>query len=159
MIQKNDESEIFPNIHTNGHRVFTDTEIYMARNELTRVVESSHFSSYEFNGIPSESTVFGNVVQYVAMPDGTLMINSCTGVSTKSVRINDKIYTIIRNVSTDTNYLAWTDDEKMWIAIIELPDVINDINADVCDEYYIVFNDVGNYTWAYSLDLSKNTIA
>ena len=159
MVQKNDESEILSNLHTNGHRIFTDTEIYMARNELTRVVESTHFSSYKFNGIPSESTAFDNIVQYVAMPDGTLTINSCTGISTKSVKINDRIYTIIRNASTDANYLAWTDDEKMWIALIELPDVINDINADACDEYYIVFTDVGNYTWAYSLDLSKNTIA
>lgn len=159
MLQKIDNSEVISNLHTNGHRVFTDEEIYMARNELTRVVPSSHFASYEFTGEPCESTVFDKVIEYVMMPDGTMIINSCTGISSNSVKINDRIYTIIRNIDADTNYLAWTDDGKAWISLIELPDSINEIKAGMCDEYYIVFSDIGGYTWAYSIDLSKNTIA
>ena len=158
MMQKPDEDDI-EEIHTNGNRIFTNREIYMARNELSRVSKSSHFSKGTFYGESYESTVYEKTINYAIMPDGELIINSCTGISDKSVKINDRYYTIIRNINTETNYLAWSDDTKTWSSIIPLPDEIDNIIPELSNDYYIVFSDIGGYTWAYSIDLSKNTIA
>lgn len=154
-INKSDSIQTIP-AYTNGHRVFTNDEIYMARNELTRVERSSHFDESRCTGVEYE--LEDSTIHNAIMPDGTLSINTCSAVSDIAVKINDRIYAIIRDVNTDTNYLAWTDDRSAWMVITPLPDDIVYINATLCNEYYIVFTDIG-YTWAYSLDLSKKTIS
>ena len=145
--------------HSNGHRIFTDTEIFMARNELARVEPSSHYNDYVFTGEEVESAVYEKGIEFASMPDGTFLLNTCTGISEQSVKIRGRYYTIIRNVDEEVNYLAWSDDNQMWVAIIALPDAINSIECDKCDDFYIVMRDSGTYRWAYSLDLGRATIS
>lgn len=158
MLQREDPEQS-NSVYTNGHRVFTHNDIYMARNELTRVVKSYHFDKDKCSGIPCESSVYEATIEHVIMPNGGLVINSFTGTTNTAIKINNRQYTIIRNVGDDSNYLAWTDDGSAWAVIIPLPDNIIKIETTLCNEYYIVFSDIGGYLWAYSIDLSKNTIA
>lgn len=144
---------------TNGHRTFTDKEIFMARNELSRVVPSSHYDHYTFTGEECESPVYEKGIEFASMPDGTFVMNTCTGISEKCAKVDDRYYTIIRNVNEGQNYLAWSDDKSMWISIIKLPDCIDKIECELCDNFYIVMRDTGSYLWAYSLDLGFMTIS
>ena len=49
--EKGKQEDDIEEIHTNGNRIFTNREIYMARNELSRVSKSSHFSKGIFNWV------------------------------------------------------------------------------------------------------------